>query len=1158
MQSKSLFDDAQPPPPAGDDEEARQRIRTSLEESLVVEAAAGTGKTTVLVERIVAILQQGLGKVEELAAVTFTRKAAGELKLRLRQQLDRSRRQSQDAEERQRLEEAMSHLEEARIGTIHSFCAEILRERPVEARVDPAFEELSENEAPRLYDQAFRIWIQNQLNDLPEGLRRALTRVSQWSSFAAADSSPVDRLKSVGWQLIEWRDFPAAWERRPFDRRAEIEAVIKPVLEIADLSAESDYNNDYLRKALGPARDFAAWYRRIRKLREPSLDDLEARLSNLTRDLRRDKRVGRGFYADAVSRQQLIDAREALLQRLEEMLQKADADLAACLHQDLQGLVEQYEDLKRRSGKLDFVDLLICVRDLLRGDASVRTYFQRRFSHLFVDEFQDTDPLQAEILMLLAADDSAETDWRKVRPKPGKLFLVGDPKQSIYRFRRADVLLYQEVCEILTGQGVALLHLHKSFRAVAPIQRFVNAAFAPEMKGDAQAGQSDYVAMGEHRPEPEKRPSVVALPVPKPYGRWGVTKRAIESYLPDTIASYAAWLVQESGWTVQDPELDYQDVPIEPRHICILFRRFVSWGQDMTRDYTQGLEARGIPHQLVGARSFHQREEVETLRAALSAIEWPEDELSVFATLKGSFFAIADNLLLRFKLEVGRFHPFRALPLDLDPVFEPVAEALELLKRLHAERNRRPMVETVNELLEATRAHAGFALRPAGNQVLANVQRVCDMARAFEMSGGLSFRGFVEQFTEAAEKADPIAEGPHLEEGAEGVRLMTVHAAKGLEFPVVILADMTALLARNQPDKYVDLKNGLCATRLLGCSPWELLENEDLERKRDQSEGVRIAYVAATRARDLLVVPAIGDEKHEGWLSPLNKALYPPQDARRQPASAPGCPSFGEATVLARSQKHDGGKEFSVKPGLHDPEEGSHQVVWWDPRALKLGQDGDFGVRQARVLAEDPQRQASRQGLQRYQEWKRRRDESVKQGKRPLHEVFTASEVEEGPPRSFDITVEVLKAGQKNRPSGKRFGTLVHTVLRDVDLKAGESAVERLVRLHGRVLGADEKEMRAAVRSVLTALGHDLLKAARAAPQRFRELPVSFRDGQGRLLEGSIDLLFQQEEGWVVVDFKTDAEFKELSQKYRAQMGWYLQAVSKLAEGPVKGWLLGI
>ncbi len=187
---------------------------------------------------------------------------------------------------------------------------------------------------------------------------------------------------------------------------------------------------------------------------------------------------------------------------------------------------------------------------------------------------------------------------------------------------------------------------------------------------------------------------------------------------------------------------------------------------------------------------------METLRAALTAIEWPEDELSVFATLKGSLFAIPDNLLLRFHHEIGRLHPFRPLPENLARI--PTDRRCLLLAALHRERNRRPIADTVNSLLEATRAHAGFALRPAGHQVLANVYRIADLARSFELSGGVSFRGFVEELDSQSEKAES-AEAPVLEEGAEGVRLMTVHTAKGLEFPIVILADMTANIAAGDP-----------------------------------------------------------------------------------------------------------------------------------------------------------------------------------------------------------------------------------------------------------------------------------------------------------------------------------------------------------------------
>ena len=163
----------------------------------------------------------------------------------------------------------------------------------------------------------------------------------------------------------------------------------------------------------------------------------------------------------------------------------------------MQDLVGRYKDLKARCGKLDFVDLLLRACELLKSNSEVRLYFQQRFSHIFVDEFQDTDPLQAAILVLLAADDPATTDWLRVKPIAGKLFLVGDPKQSIYKFRRADVTLYQHVCRTFEACGVKRIALTKSYRSVRGIQQFVNAAFAPEMTGDIAAAQADYSAMDE-------------------------------------------------------------------------------------------------------------------------------------------------------------------------------------------------------------------------------------------------------------------------------------------------------------------------------------------------------------------------------------------------------------------------------------------------------------------------------------------------------------------------------------------------------------------------------------------------------------------------------------------------------------------------------------
>lgn len=1137
------------------DRAARERIRHSLEESLLVEAAAGTGKTTELIRRLVAVLQQGKAQIHQVVAVTFTRKAAGELKLRLRVELDRVRSQTDEPQQIGNLEAALARLEEAHIGTIHSFCADLLRERPVEAGVDPAFRELSQDEARALFDRAFQEWAPEKLNQETPGLQRALSRFERngWSS-----ASPLERIRSAGWTLVEWRDFPKAWRRQPFDRDREVDRLLQDIFALTALSREGK-NRDPLRVALEPAHVFETWVRRSEVERKRDYDFLEGFLIRLLRDLNwAAGRKGYGRYGKQVSRQLVLDRREALLSALNRFQRRSGADLAAQLQTEMKGLVRRYEELKHRTGRLDFVDLLIRTRDLLRDNYPVRRHLQAVFSHIFVDEFQDSDPLQVEILLLLAAGDPRQADWRCIRPLPGKLFLVGDPKQSIYRFRRADILLYQEVKTRMAEAGVANLSLTRSFRSVRALQLAVNAAFGGEMKHDTRTGQAEYQDLDEYSPTPAGQPSLVALPVPRPFGFYGVTMKAIDESYPDALGAFLEWLIQSSGWKVRDPENPQQRVAVAPRHVCVLFRRFLAWQTDVTRSYARALEARGIPHVLVGSRSFHQREEVETLRVALSAIEWPDDELAVFATLKGSLFAISDSILLGFRQSVGSFYPFHPLPEGLDPVYQPVAEALRWLAKLHLRRNRRPTVETLHHLLTFTRAHAGFAFRPAGHEILANVQRVSDLARNFEVSGGLSFRSFVEHLNERAERADSV-EAPVLEEGVEGVRMMTVHAAKGLEFPVVILADMTAKLSRPQPDKFVDSAKGLAAIRILGCSPWELLECEEVERQRDEAEAVRIAYVAATRARDLLVTPTLGEGPYarSSWLSPLNKAVYPANESSKRPRTAPGCPRFGDTTTLSQPLKSDLIRSF-VKPGLHRPERGEHQVVWWDPGILTLGVQAQFGVRQEQILSPHGSQDRTGEGLRNYERWRMAREQVTERGKQSRFEILTVTETQESPP-DFEATIQAESLLRRpGRPGGVRFGTLVHTILRDVPLQAAAPELDRLSGIHGRMLGAPASECEAAAQAVAAVLQHPLLVRADQAKLCYREAPLVVALGKNRVLEGTVDLAFAERRHWTLIDFKTDEDLAEHQERYRQQLRWYLFAVEKITGRPAEGWLLGI
>ena len=219
------------------DEADRRLIRHGLDDTIVVEAAAGTGKTTELVKRILNVLARGRARIEQIVAVTFTEKAAGELKLRIRQELELYREATTDLEVLRHLTDAIQRLEEAHVSTIHGFCADLLRERPVEAGVDPLFEVLSEGRAKEIYDEAFERWLGAELEDPPEGVRRALRRTGWLPNARREDDGPIDRLARAGLDLVEWRDFPTPWQRSPFDRDQALLRVVDRIHRLADLTA---------------------------------------------------------------------------------------------------------------------------------------------------------------------------------------------------------------------------------------------------------------------------------------------------------------------------------------------------------------------------------------------------------------------------------------------------------------------------------------------------------------------------------------------------------------------------------------------------------------------------------------------------------------------------------------------------------------------------------------------------------------------------------------------------------------------------------------------------------------------------------------------------------------------------------------------------------
>lgn len=401
---------------------------------------------------------------------------------------------------------------------------------------------------------------------------------------------------------------------------------------------------------------------------------------------------------------------------------------------------------------------------------------------------------------------------------------------------------------------------------------------------------------------------------------------------------------------------------------------------------------------------------------------------------------------------------------------------------------------------------------------------------------------------------------------------MTVHRAKGLEFPVVILADPGCRAVREVPTKHVDVERNLWAEQICGCTPRDLREAEALEQERDLAEAHRLTYVAATRARDLLVVPGVGDESlnrpsadDELWLDPLRPVTYPSDVHRGKPQPAPGAPAFGTDSVFERPPNAKRVSGGPVAPGLHHPAAGAHGVVWWDPAALELDASARPAQDHLHVLATDKGNAAAEAGETAHAAWISSRSLTLTAGSRPSRKVTpvtTLSEEPSGEPVP-EIAVEATDAARGTRPAGLRFGALVHAALESVDLEATEDAVRRVVTVSARQVGASDEERDAAVVSVVAALAHPLLRRASAAEAVRREVPVLVALGDDGLAEGVVDLAFREVDAegigtWTVVDFKTDRELTERHDAYARQVDLYVRAVATATGERASGILLSV
>ena len=971
----------------------------------------------------------------------------------------------------------------------------------------------------------------------PEAVRRVLRRLR---------GNAPDALEKAAWTLASERDMDAPWRRVPFDRAAVLGEAIAALNALGTSVRGAGHRDGYVAQKLGQIIEVAddlAWREREGGV---DVDAREAAIATLLR--------GKLQYAWQHGKHgPLIAERDRTHELVTAAGSACDADLAAALRGELWPLAAAYDDRKRRDGLVDFFDLLVATRRLLRASAPVRARLRDRFTHLLVDEFQDTDPLQTDIVLLLAsAHDDIESHF--LHPRAGKLFVVGDPKQSIYRFRRADVAVYEQTKRGLVAGGATVLNLTTSFRSVPAIQSAVNAAFSLAMTTSTQAA---YVPLAPFRAA-GSGPAVIALPVPRPYGFFGKpTREAVEASLPIAVAALVEDLLGPAGPTIATKDGDRK---LEARDVAVLFKAMRDYKTDRGGAYARELERRGIPHALAGGLSFHQRAEVVALRTMLAAIEHPDDELSVYGALRGPIFAIGDDELLAYRATHQRLLPYAPRA-----VIEPgdvVGPALDVLAKLSAKRNRRRIEATLLDVLGATRAVTAFANWSTGDQAVASVQRVLDLARRFERRGATSFRSFLEHL-EARAAETGAAEASPVEDRAGGVRLLTVHKRKGLEFPVVILADPRAPVVHGEPSRHVDHEARAHYATLAGCAPIELLEAREVAETRDREEATRLLYVATTRAADLLVVPIIGADVSDGWLAPLDVAVRPKRGKDAAWRAHPHDPPFGDLPCAADCifDPKDGRERQGVRPGIARPEQGDHEVLVWDPNLVAEAPPDRPGLRLQALLETDPSGGGANDFSSRFARFSELRAIARSAAKAPswtTQTVTARAAAGAAPPAVERAKTDAARAG---RPSGKRFGTLVHGALELAPWDASDDVIAGLVRFVGRSIGASIEERAAAAIAVRSALDHPILKRAARSPDARREAPIALEEPDGRV-EGVIDLVFEEPDvtprTYLVVDFKTDQNEGDRAESYARQVEVYVRAVALATGCLARGVLLGV
>ncbi len=1190
--------------PETDTDALRRGIMANADRHQFLGAGAGAGKTTVLVGHYFELLRAGL-RPSQLVAVTFTDKAAAEMKARLREKCRGKAVEARNSGDGSAADwEGLLHeIETAPISTIHALCARLLRENSLAAGLDPDFAVLDEIDSRILLDDVVRRTLVSRLDNEP-----------------TADSLVV----ALGY------DETVSHITKLVQDRVQIEAVLTdPRYETEDalLGYWGELARQYLAEMLHGMLESDEWIGAVATVTakqdppKPGTDALERKRIAVAECIDKSGLVNWSLEtgADAIARAVVALAestravgavgnagaagvwgsgleemkaalrvflnRDGLLQTITAEIaplqsqtddDRACARLTCALVAEVKAAVSAYAQAKDEASALDFEDLMERTRWLWQEHPEALERTRRGLRHVMIDEFQDTNTLQKQVLWPLVTGEPYDPGKQAALPEDGvRLFVVGDAKQSIYRFRNADVTVFNATRQEMVGGASRVDELTRNFRSTEGLIGVFNELFAHQAVMGAEAEnlwEATYAKMQAVRGNPDtgQTPLEIHL-LTEQKGSGGessgddsdegeeIDTTSLRTREAQWIAGRLVALLQSGDFRVQHEK--GEDAPweaIRPGDIAILFRAM----KDVAL-YEQALRDAGLPYYLVVGRGFFAAQEVQDVANVLRAIENGLDDIALVGALRSPMFGLSDETLYRLgQMRVGSWMTrLRAAATGPKEGEEPgpeqfiapdqrelVVRAFTLLKDFHDQKNRLSLPALVQRIVDRTGFTAVLAGQFGGRQMVSNVRKLVELAGEFEAGKKTQGQGSLRDFVEHIRRmtTDEVREGqaPIEEEAGDCIKVITYHSAKGLQWPVVVAPDLCRRSGGGFTPPYRHHRDfGLVVktTRLMmggkSDSYWPPIGRQiDIRnRAEEDAENRRLFYVAATRAQDLLILSGVA------FLSAAQKnpgAVH--ADARKGPLgwineALPGCLWMDAGNPPEETlRRWDNGALTKVE-GLASSDE-TYQAP---TSAQQSAPVPDMETLARRIAAISP----ATTGQAR----------------------FTATELSQycQCPRLYELQARLgLPAGapafgsgsESSRLSSMELGTVVHRVLQLVGTE-GQTVLDRLVPVGAKMLHMDTlldkraaDEHQAIRRQVQQFLDHELYRTLFAPGSRLRsEVGLTTLldvDGRQVVVEGKIDALIQTADGSLhLLDYKTGREDAAKDGQYRVQLGLYCHAV---------------